>query len=276
MNFALLQRQTLEVLRLELKKTFLSRRGWWIYLLALGPVVVTFLHALFEARRIEPGHSLSEDYMIYAGIFQVFYMRLGIYFGCVGIFTNLFRGEILERTLHYYFLAPMRREVVVAGKFLAGLITAVVVFTASAGASFYFIGAHYGPAHSEYLWSSAGLHALGWYLVVAALACVGYGSVFTVAGLMFRNPMFPAAGVMIWEGLNLFLPPVLKKISIVFYLQSLLPVAIPAGDNPFAILAVGADPTPAWLAIPGLLLVAAAALAYAGWQARRTEISYVE
>ena len=44
MNFALLQRQTLAVLRLELKKTFLSKRGWWIYLLALGPVVIRYMH----------------------------------------------------------------------------------------------------------------------------------------------------------------------------------------------------------------------------------------
>ena len=31
-------RQIGGVLRLELKKAFLSKRGWWIYLLALGPV----------------------------------------------------------------------------------------------------------------------------------------------------------------------------------------------------------------------------------------------
>jgi ABC-type transport system involved in multi-copper enzyme maturation permease subunit len=276
MNFALMRRQTLAVLRLELKKTFLSKRGWWIYLLALGPVFVTFMHSLVEARKIDPGCNLQEDYMIFAGIFQVFYLRLGIYFGCVAVFMNLFRGEILEKTLHYYFLAPLRREVVVAGKFLAGLITTIVVFTLSTAASYYSIGAHFGPAHSDYLWSHTGIHNLAWYLIVSALGCIGYGSVFTVAGLMFRNPMFPAAGVMIWEGLNLFLPPLLKKISIVFYLQSLLPVTIPVGDNPFALLAVPADPTPAWLAIPGLLLVAAAALVYAGLQARRTEISYVE
>ncbi len=32
---AVWMRQIVGVLRLELKKTFLSRRGWWIYLLAL-------------------------------------------------------------------------------------------------------------------------------------------------------------------------------------------------------------------------------------------------
>ena len=44
-------RQIGGVLRLELKKTFLSKRGWWIYFLALGPVLLTLIHWLFESRR---------------------------------------------------------------------------------------------------------------------------------------------------------------------------------------------------------------------------------
>ena len=54
-----------------------------------------------------------------------------MYFGCVGIFTYLFRGEVVERTLHYYFLSPVRREVLMAGKYFAGLITAVFFFCGS-------------------------------------------------------------------------------------------------------------------------------------------------
>jgi len=45
----------------------------------------------------------------------------------MGIFSNLFRGEMLEKTLHYYFLTPMRREMLVAGKYLAGLVVAITV-----------------------------------------------------------------------------------------------------------------------------------------------------
>ena len=50
-------RQLTGVIALEWKKTFLSRRGWWVYLLALGPVVLTFLHSLIRARN-QGGHSL--------------------------------------------------------------------------------------------------------------------------------------------------------------------------------------------------------------------------
>ena len=60
-------------------------------------------------------------------------------------------------------------------------------------------------------------------MLVAALACVGYGAVFLMCGLFFRNPMIPAAVVMVWENLNPFLPTVLKKISVIFYLKNLCP-----------------------------------------------------
>src|ERR1039457_5635895 len=68
---------------------------------------------------------------------------------------------------------------------------------------------------------------LGSYMLVAALACIGYGAVFLMCGILFRNPMIPAAVVMVWENLNPFLPTVLKKISVIFYLKNLCPVEIP-------------------------------------------------
>jgi hypothetical protein len=92
---------------------------------------------------------------------------------------------------------------------------------------------------------------------------------------LFRNPMIPAAVVWVWEGLNPFLPALLKKISVIFYLKSLLPVEVPA-PPPFSVMVIETDPTPAWLAVPGLLAVAAILLVYAAVSARRVEISYGE
>ena len=65
---------------------------------------------------------------MFAGIFQFFYLRIAIFFGCVGIFVNLFRGEMLDKSLHYYLLAPIRREVLLAGKFVSGLVAAITIF----------------------------------------------------------------------------------------------------------------------------------------------------
>lgn len=272
-------RQIGGVIRLEWKKTFLSRRGWWVYLLALGPVGLTLLHTLVMLRvqaSGRGGHGVFQDIQGFAGMFELYYLHLGIFFGCMGIFSNLFRGEMLEKTLHYYYLTPMRRELLVIGKYLSGLLVAVVLFPASAAASFWLLGRHHGAAWSEFLWHGAGLAQMGWYVVVAALGCVGYGAVFLVAGLFIRNPMIPAAVVMVWENLNPFLPSLLKKISVIFYLKSLCPVQINNVPPAFAVLVTDTDPASAWIAVPGLLIVAMLVLAFAAYSSRRAEISYGE
>ncbi len=275
-QWRLWMRQCAAILRLELKKNFFSRRAWWIYLLAFAPVLLTGGHSLDSMRKGRWGCSIGEDVMIYAGIFQFFYLRLGIYFGCVGIFTNLFRGDLLEKTLHYYLLAPVRREVLLASKYVAGLLASVVMFTTSAALAFLLVGYHFGSAWQDFLFRGPGLGYLGWYALTAALACVGYGAVFLILGMIFNNPMIPAAVVMVWEAMNWLLPSALKKVSVIFYLKSLCPTEVPVDEGPWALLAVVTEPTPAWLAVPGLLVVAALILVWAALRARKLEITYSE
>jgi ABC-type transport system involved in multi-copper enzyme maturation permease subunit len=269
-------RQIAAVLRLEMKKTFFSKRGWWIYCLAAGPVAITLLHWLFELRaRAGTNHRLGDDSIAFAALFQFFYLRATIFFGCMGIFSNLFRGEMLEKTLHYYYLVPMRRELLVLGKYLAGLTVALVLFVGSTAAAFLTIGRPFGPAWSDYLYHGPGLSQLGSYMLVAALGAIGYGAVFLMCGLFFRNPMIPAAVVFVWENLNPFLPALLKKISVIFYLRSLCPVEVPV-PPPFSVMVIDADPTPAWIAVFGLLALSLILLAYTAISARQTEINYGE
>jgi ABC-type transport system involved in multi-copper enzyme maturation permease subunit len=262
---------------LELKKTFFAKRGWWVYLLALGPLAITILHWVFEATRgrHDGSHSIGEDSLVFAGLFHFYYLRLGIFFGCVGIFSNLFRGEMLEKTLHYYYLTPVRRELLVVGKYLAGLASALVLWCGSTALAFLTIGRHFGASYNDYIFHGPGLGQLGSYVLVAALACAGYGAVFLMSGLFFKNPMIPAAVVMVWENINPFLPTVLKKISVIFYLKNLCPVEIPI-PPPFNVMVIEADPTPFWIAVPGLLMVTLILLVYSGLSARHTEISYSE
>jgi hypothetical protein len=78
----------------------------------------------------------------------------------------------------------------------------------------------------------------------------GLWAFFLVVGLFIRNPIIPALLLYGWEWLNFLLPPLLKKVSVIHYLNSLVPV--PVSEGPFAVVA---DPTPAWIAIPSLLIV---------------------
>jgi ABC-type transport system involved in multi-copper enzyme maturation permease subunit len=272
--------QITAVIRLELKKTFFTRRGWWVYMLALAPIALTLLHTVTMSRIQglgRRGHSVFTDTEIFAVMFQTYFLRLGIFFGCAGVFSNLFRAEMLEKTLHYYFLAPIRREWLVIGKYLSGLLVAVVVFEVSVGLSMYLVGRHQGAAWSSFLINGPGIGQLAQYLLITLLACIGYGAAFLVAGLFVRNPMIPAAVVWVWENLNPFLPSFLKKFSVIFYLKGLAPVSLPAGTpTPISFLMVDAEPVPARYAVPGLLLVALAILVYAAISARRAQISYSE
>ncbi|HXI39686.1 MAG TPA: hypothetical protein VNH83_06890 [Bryobacteraceae bacterium] len=265
--------QVSAILRLEIRKNFLARRGLWIYLLAAAPAILLWAHALLNLR---DGRKcdLGRDSLIFAAVFQFFYLRLAIFFGCVGVFMNLFRGEMIEKSLHYYLLAPVRREVLLAGKYLAGVMTTSIIFCTATALSLAAILVHPPRQVAEqYLFSGGGVGHMLAYTGTAALACVGYGGVFLAMGFLFRNPVIPAALVLLWESMNPFLPATLKKISVIFYLQSLCPLPVPAQGD-FAFLAVLAEPTPAYLAVPGLLLLTAAGLFVAARQARKLEINY--
>jgi hypothetical protein len=88
-------------------------------------------------------------------------------------------------------------------------------------------------------------------------------------GLFVRNPIIPAVALYGWEWLNFLLPPLLKKVSVIHYLNSLMPV--PISEGPFAVVA---EPTPAWIAVPSMLGVTLIVLALAGYRIRHMEIRY--
>ena len=91
--------QILAIVRLELRKTFFAKRGLWIYLLAMLPVVIFAGHSIEMMVRNRPC-DFGQDTNIFATVFQLLNLRLVFFFGCLGIFINLFRGEVLDRSLH--------------------------------------------------------------------------------------------------------------------------------------------------------------------------------
>lgn len=237
--------------------------------IANGKVVGTHLHE---------GYNLQEDSIVFAGVFQFFYLRLAIFFGCLGIFMNLFRGEVLDKSLHFYFLAPVRREVLMAGKFLAGLLATCVIFVTSELLQIVVFNTQFSPNVRElYLFHNHGLAQSAAYLGVTALACLGYGAFFLAAGMLFRNPILPAGTILAWEAINPFLPPLLKKFSVIYYLKSLCPVDIPTPPGTPALLSVlvsNSDPVAAPAAILGIAAMALLVLYSSSFQARRMEINY--
>ena len=273
LQWGLWLRQIRAILRLELQKNFLSRRSILIYLIALLPLFPLMILALFQP----PGNEWQDfnNYgKIYAVLYHGFILRTVVFFGCAWIFMNLFRGELVDRSLHYYFLSAVRREVLVVGKYLSGLVTSIVMFTGTTVIALLLLYVpHFYSQSIRFFTTGPGLgHLLG-YAGITMLACVGYGAFFLVVGLFIRNPIIPALLLYGWEWLNFLLPPLLKKISVVHYLNSLMPVPLSSAisEGP---LAVVAEPTPAWIAIPSMLLVTLLVLVLAAYRTRHMEIRY--
>jgi ABC-type transport system involved in multi-copper enzyme maturation permease subunit len=262
-------RQIGAIMRLEVKKNFLGKRSILVYLLAFMPVGLLGMLALFTPPSVE-WENISHYPILFSVIYNALILRTVVFFGCAWIFMNLFRGEIVDRSLHYYFLSAVRRDVLVAGKYLSGLVTSIVLFTTVTIVSMLLVFfPHFYSASVRFFLDGAGMGQLLTYAGITILACIGYGAFFLVVGLFFRNPIIPALLLYGWEWLNFLLPPLLKKISVIHYLNSLVPV--PISEGPFAVVA---EPTPAWISVPGLLIVTALVLIAASVRIRRMEIRY--
>jgi ABC-type transport system involved in multi-copper enzyme maturation permease subunit len=257
------------VLRLEMRKNLFSARALPMYLLAVLPLAVTAIFILVTTVTGIPPEiqGAAGAATFYAGLYRFILMLL--YFGCVWIFMNLFRGEVMDRSLHYYFLTPIRREALVVSKYVSAWFTTALLFCASSTICFVALYGYLGGSGTGGVMRGTSLAHLAGYLGATLLGCLGYGAVFLLGGLFFRNPIVPALVVLGVESINPFLPVLLKKISVIFYVNSLLPV--PLEDGPFAIMA---EPTSAWLSIPGLILFAGLTMLVAALRIRRMEISY--
>jgi len=258
--------------RIEIRRNLFTRRAWWIYFLAFVPALIILVHLLVDAHR--GNADVSEDTQVLAGIVQLYYVRLGIFFGCLGIFSRLIRGEMIERSLHYYLLSPVRRELILLSKFFAGAVSSVVLFGGAVLLDFVLMYVGYGAAGRDYMMHGQGFGQIEAYLLITVLACLGYGSIFLLLSLIFRNPMPGALLLWGWEAINPVMPSLLQKLSVASYLRHLMPVSVPA-EGIFALLTVETEPVSAWVAVLGLLVLIALVLVYTCYRMRRLEIRYM-
>ena len=267
-QWSLWLRQIGAIFRMEIEKNFLGRRSILIYLIALLPLLPSIILALVRP----PGsdwRDFNQNSLLYAIVYNGLILRTVVFFGSAWIFMNLFRGEIIDRSLHYYFLSAVRREVLVVGKYFSGLVTSIILFTVTTVVAMLLIYSYFSSQGLRYFTEGRGLTQLLTYAGITMLACVGYGAFFLVVGLFVRNPIIPAVLLYLWEWLNFLLPPLLKKISVIHYLNSLVPV--PLNEGPFAVVA---EPTPAYIAVPSMLGVTLLVLILAAYRIRHMEIRY--
>jgi ABC-type transport system involved in multi-copper enzyme maturation permease subunit len=262
-------RQAVAVARLEVRRLVRGRRLLAVYLLALLPVLAlvaaVVAQHLLAGRRVDSGHLT----IAFAVLFSTYMMRCMIFFSSVAVFVQLVRGEVMEKTLHYYLLTPVRREVVIVGKFIAGLAAVSVLCSTSVVACHLLMFSRLGASAGEYYTDGPGAAHLLIYVAATVLACVGYGAVFTLLGVLLRNPVIPALVLLGWEGVLFLMPQALKQLSVAHYVMSLVPVRMASGP-----LAVLAEPTSPLTGTVRLVLLALIAVAVASLRARRLETTY--
>lgn len=265
---ALWRRQAAAIAGMEIRRALGSRRALPALALAVLPAAAMAASGLFADG--EP--TLATAKTSFAAIFGRLLLGACLFFGCALVFTQLFRGEILRQSLHFYFLSPVRREVLAIAKYAAGLLATSALFGTATVLAFLLI---YLPLGSAWLLDdfTAG-RALGQllgYVGTTTLGCVGYGALFLLFGVLFRNPILPTAALLGWEALHFLLPAALQTASVRFHLKGLAPVPAAESAPMFGVLAT---PPAGWVSVLALLAVAALALAAAMARLRRLEIAY--
>lgn len=270
-GLSLWSRQLRAIFRIELRKALFTKRAFSCYALAFLPVLIFFIASIESIQEGEPTLGNIENAREMFGFtFSSLIIAGVIFFGCAAIFTNLFRGEILDRSMHYYLLTPVRREVIVLAKYLAGLSASCLLFSLSVALSFMLLYLPYGLEQLiSDLSNGVVIQHLGRYIGTTLLACMGYGSIFMATGLLLRNPFLPILLIAAWEAIHFILPPALKLLSVTFYLKGLLPIPIHEGP-----LAVIASPPPVWVSITGMIGLSMLAIFVSVLILRRLEIRY--
>jgi ABC-2 type transport system permease protein len=217
---------------LSLGQMLWSRRSLFLAIIACAPIALAVvIRAIVNA----VGGPMNGGLPVTgAGIFGtmiwVIYIRfivpvLGVFYG-----TSLIADEVDDKTITYLFTRPIPRAAVVLGKYLAYLTcTALLVLPSVVLVYLVIVPVRGGDIGRLF---PALLKDLG--VMVAGLSA--YGALFTLAGARLKRPL--VVGLVFafgWEPGLLLFPGYLKRATVGYYLQALIPHAIPpdiVNDSP--------------------------------------------
>ena len=200
------------------------------------------------------------EHLTVAVLLQFFSLGLSLYLGVSAV-----RDEIEDRTIVYLLVRPAPRWAVLGGKILAAALLAGIWLAVAAGLGHLAAWAGSDEGFSVFAFR------LFRHMAVLAVAGLVYGGLFALIGVIFEKPFIPAViFAMGWEATVTNLPGALPKVTVMFYLKSLLGLQTQA-DGVLSVLLPPVGPASAAMA---LLVLGAAALAFYGaafWLAGRRE-----
>ncbi len=149
---------------------------------------------------------------------------LAVFYG-----TALIADEVDDRTLTYLFTRPIPRGSVLLGKYLAYLACTSLVVLPGVMLTYFLL--------TPMTQIGATFVSLLVDLGLLAAGLMTYGALFALVGAWFRRPLVVApAFVFGWESVVLLLPGSLKHLTVAYYLQGLVPHAMPADGGLTALL----------------------------------------
>ena len=222
----------LRVFDLSLGEMRWSRRTIFMLLVVGAPVLIAVClrilvglgAPIFEGHGVQNGTSETirmAGPAIFGLMIWVFYLRftvpvLGVFYG-----TALIADEVEDKTITYLFTPPIRRGAVLFGKYLAYLACTVFVVLPSVVLVYLLVVPLRGSLGGSFLdlVKDLGLLALG--LAV-------YGALFAFIGAKFKRPLvIGLIFVFGWEQAAMAFPGYLKRFTIAYYVQGLVPHAMP-------------------------------------------------
>ena len=242
---------TLRIFDLSLGQMLWSRRSAFLGVLVGGPVVLAFairvmaalpLTANVRVDGVQIGGTSLFGVMIWLLYVRFIVPALGVFYG-----TALIADEVDDKTLTYLFTRPIPRSAVLMGKYLAYLVCTTLLVLPSVVFVYFFVvpvdGSGIGDAFPSLVVD----------LGVLAAGLAAYGAVFALIGARLRRPL--VVGLVFafgWEPAVLLFPGYLKRFTVGYYVQGLVPHAMP-GDSTLSSLMQMFAETPTLAASVGSL-----------------------
>jgi ABC-2 type transport system permease protein len=259
---------SLRIFDLSLGQMLWSRRAVFLAILVGGPVVLSLAIRVISTLNLGPprqGMRLSGE-ALFGLMIWLLYIRfivpvLGVFYG-----TSLIADEIDDKTITYLFTRPIPRAAVLFGKYLAYLVcTTLIVLPSVVLVYFLIVPIRGGSIGGSFPSLAADLGML-------AVGLASYGALFGLVGARLKRPL--VIGLVFafgWEPAVLLFPGYLKRLTVAYYLQSLVPHAMPDDSASSLLLRIVTDVPSLGVSLLSLAILTAVTLWLAGRATNRRE-----